>query len=537
MKSIKSKIILLVICSTVFLSALLGVVVFINVNSIINQNALLNMTNVAQTQKLRLDAQLKLVEENSLYIANKLNYQIDSDEFSKNAAYKEKITTQIRDFALDIVRNSYSAISVYMDLDPKIAGKSQNGFFYGKRRYKKTFHKLPTDGISDPNLETSEWWTKVKASQKPEWISPYYDEFLDSLVLSHVSPIFDKNHKFIGIIGIDVDFSLLLDLSQNFWIYNNAVVHLMDVEKKQVYNNIDSADKLITTKEHTDEFEMNFYANSEDNGGELIVYEKDGKVHKLVFETLENGMKFILHAPDDEIYAKSNELLFIMYSIIIFVMLISSIFAFWFSRRLIRPLLELHKATKQISEGNYDINIKKSSNDEVGELARNVATMADKIKNYMSQISNLAYKDPLTGIRNKIAYNNYIKDIQAPYAMVFFGINNLKIINEKYEYSTGDAVIMMASKYICKVFAHSAIFRLESDEFIAILLGEDFENREEIIQAFCDNMSDNELEIPPYSALSVAYGMAVCDDEKDFKEVYSEAITAMLECKRKMKEI
>lgn len=536
-KSIKSKIILLVIFSTVILSGLLGIVVFINVNSIINQNAVLSMSSMAQTQKLRLDAQLKSAEKSTLYMANKIKNIIPNAQLLKDANYKEKFTNEILTFALDIVRNSYGVTSVYMDLEPDFASKEKNGFFYAKQKYKKTFVKMPTDGISDPDLETSEWWLKPKNSLKPEWISPYYDDDLGTLVISHVSPIFDQNNTFIGIIGIDMDFSVFLDLSQNFWLYNNAVAHLVDVLKNEVYNNIDSSNNLITTKEHTDKAEMDIFAKNENNGDSLIEYKKDGKIHKLAFETLANGMKFVLHAPDDEIFEQSNKLLFIMYSIIIFVVIFSSIFAFWFSKRLIEPLLALNEATKQISQGNYNINIKNRPNDEVGELANSISSMADKIKDYMSQMSNLAYKDPLTGIRNKIAYKNYTKDLQAPFAVVVFGINNLKIINEKYEYSTGDALVIMASKYICKVFSHSAIFRLESDEFAAILRGEDFENRDEIIKLFSEKMSENELEIPPYSALSVAHGMAIYTGEKDFKEVYLEATTAMLENKRKMKEL
>lgn len=538
MKSIKSKIILLVLFSTIFLSTLLGIVVFVNVKSIINQNAALTMLNITQSQKLNLDSLLKSVEATALDIAHKAKSESVDFQTLKNDQIRENFVNNISSFAFDIASGTYGTISFYFRLNPDIAG-GKEGFFYAKQKWKKTFFKLENTDILSfaPDDVQLNWWNNTKNLKKPSWISPYYDKSLDMLVISYTVPFFDEQKNFIGIIGIDIDFSIFLDMVQNFSLYNNGVAHLADMATKQVFNNIDNANTLITTDEHTNKIEFSDFMANENSGNKLRTYFKDGKKHKLAFETLENGMKFIIHAPENEIYEQSNKLLFVMYSIIVFVVALSSLLAFWFSKKLIDPLLELNVATKQISEGNYDINIKKHSNDEIGELAGDIEIMANKIKDYTSQMSNLAYKDPLTGIRNKVAYSNYTKNLKDKYAIVVFGINNLKIINEKYEYSTGDAVVVMASKYICKVFSHSAIFRLESDEFAAILLGEDFENREEIIKFFQEKMGENELEIPPYSALSIAHGMAICDNtQKSFKEVYLEATSAMLECKRQMKE-
>lgn len=128
---------------------------------------------------------------------------------------------------------------------------------------------------------------------------------------------------------MDLDFGTLLNMSQNFVLYNNGVAHLVDVENKKVFNNIDSTNSLQTTDEHTDHVSFSDLVENINNADRLREYEKDGKEHKLAFDTLRNGMKYVIHALKDEIYEHGHSLLIIMYSIIALVLLLSCLVAFF----------------------------------------------------------------------------------------------------------------------------------------------------------------------------------------------------------------
>ncbi|MGD2181309.1 ATP-binding protein [Lusitaniella coriacea] len=59
-------------------------------------------------------------------------------------------------------------------------------------------------------------------------------------------------------------------------------------------------------------------------------------------------------------------------------------FSFILANRLVRPLRKMTRATEQISEGNYDIEIDSLSNDELGVLAREITTMSQKLKAFQA---------------------------------------------------------------------------------------------------------------------------------------------------------
>lgn len=89
--------------------------------------------------------------------------------------------------------------------------------------------------------------------------------------------------------------------------------------------------------------------------------------------------------------------------IIIFAIVILS--NLYFIRTIITPLKEVNKATKVIAQGNLDVRIEKKYNDEIGDLADSINTMAseiataDKMKNdFISTISH-ELRTPLTSIK------------------------------------------------------------------------------------------------------------------------------------------
>ena len=98
--------------------------------------------------------------------------------------------------------------------------------------------------------------------------------------------------------------------------------------------------------------------------------------------------------------------------------------------------------------------------------------------------------DSLTGVKNKNAYvqweikiNNAIDSgEQEPFAVVVCDINDLKKVNDLYGHKEGDACIRKACKKICTVFDHSPVFRIGGDEFVVILSGEDYYNRNKLME-------------------------------------------------------
>lgn len=96
---------------------------------------------------------------------------------------------------------------------------------------------------------------------------------------------------------------------------------------------------------------------------------------------------------------------FVLFLLLVLVMVIIVASNQFFIRSIIIPVQEVKKATKLIADGNLDVRIEKQYDDEIGDLADSINTMAteisaaDKMKNdFISTISH-ELRTPLTSIK------------------------------------------------------------------------------------------------------------------------------------------
>lgn len=72
---------------------------------------------------------------------------------------------------------------------------------------------------------------------------------------------------------------------------------------------------------------------------------------------------------------------------IVFLIFITTYFAFM-TKTMMKRLSEINKNVKEISNGNFEIHIPISKNDEIGELATNVNWMAKSLKESIENEKN-----------------------------------------------------------------------------------------------------------------------------------------------------
>ena len=117
--------------------------------------------------------------------------------------------------------------------------------------------------------------------------------------------------------------------------------------------------------------------------------------------------------------------------------------------------------------------------------------------------------------------------------VVVFDLNGLKIINDTMGHEAGDAYIKEACALICQHFDHSPVFRIGGDEFVAILKGCDYENREELESSFRETIDDNRKN----GSVVVSSGLAVYIPGKDesYNDVFNRADELMYQRKQTLK--
>lgn len=163
-----------------------------------------------------------------------------------------------------------------------------------------------------------------------------------------------------------------------------------------------------------------------------------------------------------------------------------------------------------------------------------------------SKLAELMQTDPLTSLKNRIAYENakmnlsarYIAGDIQPFAVAMFDVNNLKEVNDLLGHEKGDLYIRYASSLICNTFKHSPVFRIGGDEFVAIVSNSDYDQRFELLKQFRESVAIVASgELPEKEKVSVASGMADFDKftKDDFDAIFRIADEEMYKNKKEMK--
>lgn len=176
----------------------------------------------------------------------------------------------------------------------------------------------------------------------------------------------------------------------------------------------------------------------------------------------------------------------------------------------------------------------------------NVDDEIQKEKQHLKDLKTekeLARRDELTGVKNKIAYRELEASVQGnidngvdylTFALVVCDANNLKQINDTQGHTAGDEYIRSTSQLLCDIFVHSPIFRIGGDEFVVFLRGNDYSSRHELLEKLRSQVLENKK---ANSGVILAAGMSEYNPETDsfVSEIFERADKEMYEDKKKLK--
>ena len=161
-------------------------------------------------------------------------------------------------------------------------------------------------------------------------------------------------------------------------------------------------------------------------------------------------------------------------------------------------------------------------------------------------IRELSHVDALTHVKNRTAYEGRLEEIRKraerkgalDFGIILFDVNNLKKINDQLGHYAGDEYIKNSCSLICVAFKNSPVYRIGGDEFVVLLEGKAFEQRDEQLRNFVEEMNDliNDDTLPPEERVSVAYGMSIYKGAPEtIDDCIKRADETMYETKMKMK--
>jgi len=154
---------------------------------------------------------------------------------------------------------------------------------------------------------------------------------------------------------------------------------------------------------------------------------------------------------------------------------------------------------------------------------------AKRLGRRLTAVEKKARIDPLTGVGNRFGFSRFTDELDdrilngeiSEFALVVCDINDLKKANDTRGHMAGDSCIRKASDMLRNVFDHSSVYRIGGDEFVAVLLGEDYADRRarlEKLQRDISACSDD-----PGETMAVGMSAFVEGEDQCVLDVFSRA--------------
>ena len=521
MNSIKTKQTILIVVSVFLTAILIGTLGIITTDAVLEENSSRELSLICENERGRMNDVFSRVELSVDSMADYATGHLDSyGHLQQDAEYMQAYTADIEQMAEILAFNTEGAVAFYFRYNPEVFG-STDGFFWSWEENSDEMVRFPATDLAQydkDDIEHVGWYYIPVEKGEPTWMEPYYNRNDGIYMISYVVPVY-KEGRLLGVAGMDIDFELIVDRIDEVEVFDEGYAYLLDDDGTVIY--------------HPD-YQI----------GEEVDEAADDVVDMRV--ELDNGMVLGILAPNSDINASRNRLVIQVVGLAILIAAICSIISVIMSGHLIRPLLELNEAAKKIADGDLNVTLSQNtSKDEIGVLTENFRRTVEHLKEYVTYIKGIAYKDSLTGVQNTASYRQRVEELSSrleeesfSYAIVIVDVNGLKATNDTLGHEAGNQVIVEAAKYTVRTFSPSLVYRIGGDEFAVILTGFEYENRDKLLEEF--EQKQKELFFcydGRKTPISLAIGMAEYDASVDGKylDVFARADEMMYRDKEQTK--
>ena len=505
----------------VILAVIVGGVGVFTTSNLLESDANRMIDLMANVQEEELNILLKGVEQSVQIMGTQALSNLDSvDQLVHDAAYRAEYSGHLCGLFKNVSKHTNGAIAFYLRYNPDLISEDK-GFLWNRPNVESKFSEIEPTNILDYDSQDKEnvgWYHIPVEKGGASWIMPHQNKSHGGYMISYVIPLYAED-QLIGVVGMGLDFDIFMKELEDVSIYETVRVYLLNENGTVAYHESLSSGS----------------PRPKPKAGELIN------------ETiLENGMILVVNVDEAEIYHDRDMMATEIFAICLVIVVASIAITVFLTRRLIKPLKELTEATKKMQEGEYHFSFSIHTNDEVGALSDSFKAATEHLNGYMTRIRELAYIDSLTGVKNTTAYNEEVQRLDqtietktAEFGLIIFDVNDLKKANDTLGHRAGDMLLKSACHLICRTFKRSPVYRIGGDEFVVILRGEDYWEREMLLNRFYDDMYKTSFDYEGRRwRVSVAHGMAVYEkDDASFTKIFARADAALYKDKAEMKNM
>lgn len=389
MRSLKAKIISTLVFVTLLTSFIISSISIYNAYKIASANSLQFMQLTCNTKAFQINTLISQIEQSVNTLALIAEDKLTSTHlFKKSTSYVNHYTSELETIALDFGNQTSGALNIYIRYNPEFT-EPTSGLFLVRENLESNFTKAtPTDfSMYEPtDLEHVGWYYLPTLNKSATWMEPYMNANLGTYMFSYVVPIF-KDGVTIGVVGMDIDFNVLMDMIDSTTFYHSGYAFLTNTQNSILYHqNLEAYTDLATLSIPN----LVDALNDNEQIGIPINYNYNKEAKSMVYTPLNNGMKLVLTAPTMEIYKASIDLIFKLIIVILVAITFSIILSIFLSNKISKPIVQLTNVIEKTAV--FDLTPTPSSTslyklkDETGNMARAIHNMRKSLRSIINDI-------------------------------------------------------------------------------------------------------------------------------------------------------
>lgn len=247
-----------------------------------------------------------------------------------------------------------------------------------------------SDGyVSGDDFEITQraWYESVKQG-KTILTPPYVDISTGKLILTVATPVYDEAGQPAGVVGVDISLSHVDEMMKEYKIGDAGSVILLAQDGTVIYHPDESQ---IQQDIHRAGVSENVLEALDNRTEAFMEYKARGTTkYGYLGEVGNTGYSVLSNLPRSEYYSLLIKMLIALVAVFILGMLLIVLNIRQVASRLTRPILELNKTAQELADGNLDVTLHISAQDEIGELGHSISKTVDRLKTYITYIDEVS---------------------------------------------------------------------------------------------------------------------------------------------------
>ncbi|MCC5895977.1 MAG: methyl-accepting chemotaxis protein [Alkalibacterium sp.] len=231
---------------------------------------------------------------------------------------------------------------------------------------------------TDYDYPTQEWYVAGVENGGATWTAPYFDEALDTVLVTTSIPFYEADGTLQGVISSDMDAANIQRMAQELEVGEDGWAFLMDETGGFLAHR--DAESL------EDDPVLAAISNEFDSSGTTQVTFSDGDAVVSYIPLEQNGWILGLVLPSSEVYAGINTLLRNIIIIAGLLVLLTAALMFFVASRISKPIRALNEEVRQVAEGDLSRHLSVNSKDETGELTTSFNVMVTNLSDLVESV-------------------------------------------------------------------------------------------------------------------------------------------------------